>query len=89
MNLAKIKSYAAHYALGLIASCWNAGIRAVKLAGGMTTAAAAVPAHVPMPNLTMLVTVFAAAVFWEAIDYFSDNQLPVVAPPATPKPVAP
>jgi hypothetical protein len=80
MNLSKLKTYSAHYALGVLASCWNAGIKAVKLTGGITTAACTVPAYVPIPNLATLLSVFGAAVMWEAIDYFSDNPLPVIKP---------
>lgn len=95
MNLTRIRTFAAHYLLGMLASCWNAGIKAVKLAGGITTAAVAAPQIVPMPNLATLVSVFGAAVFWEAIDYFSDHPLPVIVPsalapvvPVPPKPSA-
>lgn len=86
MNTAKIRSLAAHYLLGCLASCWNAGIKAVKLSGGITTAAVAMPQYVPVPTLATLLSVFGAAVFWEAIDYFSDRPLPVISAPPTTNP---
>jgi hypothetical protein len=72
----KLKAYLTHYLFGLGTSCWNAGISAVKINGGVTLAAAAAPTLVQTPNLSAMIGVFVAAAIWEAIDYFDDHRLP-------------
>lgn len=72
----KLKAYLAHYFFGLATSCWNAGINALKINSGLATAAALAPASAPHIDLRTMVSVFAAAAVWEAIDYFDDNRLP-------------
>ena len=75
-----IKAHAAHYIECLLASSWNAGIRAIKINGGITIAAAAAPTVLPMPNLGQMLMVFGAAAAWEAIDFLNDHPLPTDTP---------
>ena len=84
MNWNKLWSFAGLYALGLLASSWNAGISAVKINGGVTLAAAAAPKLLSAPDLKTMVGIFVAAAFWEAIDFFDENKIPVVLPPSPP-----
>ena len=72
----KFKFLVLHYVYGLMASCWNAGITAVKINGGIALTAAAAPKMITAPDLKMMVGIFIAASFWEAVDYFGDNPLP-------------
>jgi hypothetical protein len=72
----RVITYIKHYIFGLLASCWNAGISAVKISGGIGVAAAAAPKLITALDLHTMLGVFIAAVFWEAIDYFNDHKLP-------------
>ena len=81
-TMGKIKTFLAHYFYGLATSCWQAGIRAIKINGGLTLAASAAPKLITAPDLKVMVAIFVSAAVWEAIDYFNDNPLPALPAPA-------
>jgi hypothetical protein len=81
MNWQKIKNAVLHYVYGLLASCWNAGIRSVKLSGGLTVVSDVSPSTLPTPpNIHLMAAIFITAVAWEALDFFAANPLPVALP---------
>ncbi len=76
MNPRKILHWLHHYIYGLLTSCWQAGITAVKINGGITLAAAAAPQLLHTPDLRAMIGIFGAAAIWEAIEYFDANRVP-------------
>mgnify|MGYP006275934161 CR=1 FL=1 len=77
MNFKNWKQYAEHYALGLVASCWNAGISSLYAAFGQS-AGAAVMKDVPQPTEHEILTIFLGACALEALSYFKNHPLPTI-----------
>lgn len=84
--LKKIARTLGHYVSGLLRSCWQAGVHALKINGGFAVAAEA--KIVPPVDLQFMVTLFAATALLQAIEYFDANPLPdfadIIDPPEPP-----
>lgn len=72
-----IKQYVEHYAYGLGASCWNAGISALYAAFGQS-AGAAIMKEVPTPTAHEIGAIFVGAAALQALAYFKSNPLPTI-----------
>lgn len=88
MTLAAIKSYLAHYALGLVASGANAGFTAMKVTSGWSLGAIVKPSLITLPTAETLIMVFVSAAGANALTYFNAHPFPVIAPDPE-KPVSP
>ena len=66
---------AKHYIVGLLASCWDAGITSVQLLGGVAVVSAAAPTTLSQLDLKHMIAVFGASAFWQAIAYFKEHKL--------------
>jgi hypothetical protein len=67
--------HAKHYVVGLLTSAFDAGIASVKMLGGVAVASAAAPQLLSQLDLKHMCAVFAAASFWQVIDYFKTHKL--------------
>jgi hypothetical protein len=78
-----MKTAALHYLAGLLACCWNAGIKALYAFLGVAGVAAVKPEFVTALNPHQLVAVFVGAAFLEAIAWLNAHPLPDLEDRAT------
>jgi hypothetical protein len=78
-----MKTAALHYLAGLLASCWNGGIKAVYAFLGAAGVSAVDPKDVSALNLHQLLAVFIGAAFLDSVAWLNAHPLPDLEDRAT------
>lgn len=78
-----MKTAALHYLAGLLACCWNAGIKAVYAFLGVAGVAAVKPDFVQSLNFHQLLAVFIGAAFLNGFAWLNAHPLPDLEDRAT------